>query len=813
MQVYFRLLFTASIPIISSIIFYFVLKNKYKESRPPFFVLVALGILFGIYSCLGTELGVSIGTAVINVRDVAPLCAGLIFGGPAGVIAGLIGGIERYLSPNAADYTRIACTTATILAGILSAFLRRVIFDDKKPTWIFGIAVGAIIEVFHMLMVFVTHATDIINAFPVVQACTGPMVGITAISLGITILTIDVIEHKTLFQKKEKITLTIELQKYLVLCIIFAFILTGTYAYFLQNRVSYERTYTTIKTNIDDIKNRIETSSEDSLIKTAKNISYQLSKIMDRASLQSSDLADLAETYNTSEINVIDERGIIKASNIPTYVGYDMKDNKESEEFMILITDPKIFQYSQDMRKDTLNEGRNEKYVGIKFKEGALQIGFNENQYHDAIDETVADLSNNWHIGEHGYAVIIDNDGKIVSNPNGYVGYGAMVINIDVNKLSDEEFARYEMIVSGKECFAMSYITEGFTVLGIVPKDEILLSRDISLYTVVFMEAIIFFIIFLFVYYITKRVVVNNIEKINISLGNISDGNLDTIVDVRSNKEFSSLSDDINKTVNTLKGYIDKEAKRIDSDLKFAYQIQRSVLPNVFPAFHGHDEFDIFAGTKPAKQVGGDFYDFFFGDDTHLVCLIADVSGKGIPAAMFMMNAKTIIKNLAMGGMPVGQVLTEANRTLAAENDAGMFVTVWIGSIDLRTGEMTYASAGHNPAIVVRDGKNPEMLASKPNLVLAAIGSAKYDEHKAKLNPKDVLYLYTDGVTEATDSNKELFGDDRLLETLRTVKGQSCYDVCKTVLASVDKFVGDAEQFDDITMLSFVMNYLLNKQE
>ena len=811
MPIYLRLTLTAIVPAIFSFILYGIIKKKYPSRKFPIFVLILIGIFYGLLSALASEFGIKINIAVINARDVAPLCAGFIFGVPSGIIAGLIGGIERYLSPWSADYTRVACTTATILAGFVGGILRKVVFDNKRPSWLFGAVTASVVEVFHMLMVFATHGADITNAFTVVQACSIPMISVTALGVGIALLSLD-IKEKTAFAKKERETIAQSLQKKFILCMVVVFAITGLYTYYLQTRISYEKSYATIKTNVTDIQNQIEVSSENELFKAVNNIIYQINKINETGKTTVSDFIDIATQYNVSEINLVDGSGKIICSNIADYIGYDMSSNESTNEFNVLIKGNNINKYAQDMRTDSLNSKRLNKYVGVKIDSGYVQVGFSDIQYHKALDELVANSTNNWHIGQYGYAIIADRNNKIVSNPKGYVNYRLTVMNINPVSIEHEDYAKYEWVVSGEDSYVMSCIVEGYTVLGILPKHEVLRDRDVSLYTSMFMEAIIFFIIFMFIYYTARLVVINNLQKVNESLLKISEGNLDTEVNVRTNREFAYLSDDINKTVGALKGYIAKEAARIDSDLKFAYQIQRSVLPNVFPAFPGHEEFDIFAGTKPAKQVGGDFYDYFFIDDTHFVCLIADVSGKGIPAAMFMMNAKTTIKNLATGGMSVGEVLAEANKALAAENDAGMFVTVWIGCIDLKTGEMTYASAGHNPAVIVKNGKNPEMLSIKPNLVLAAINTAKYEEHKEKLNPSDILYLYTDGVTEATDSKKELYGDDRLLDSLKHVEGKTCEEVCKSVLSDVDKFVGDAEQFDDITMLCFNINYLVDNK-
>ena len=251
-------------------------------------------------------------------------------------------------------------------------------------------------------------------------------------------------------------------------------------------------------------------------------------------------------------------------------------------------------------------------------------------------------------------------------------------------------------------------------------------SRDIAVYVTVFMEFVVFGMLFIVVYVLIKMLVVDNMAKINRSLAKITSGNLDTVIDVRTNEEFASLSDDINSTVLTLKRYIAEAAARIDRELEFAKSIQHSAIPTVFPPYPGHSEFDIFASMDTAKEVGGDFYDFYFVGENKFGFLIADVSGKGIPAAMFMMTAKTIIKGYAESGIPVDEVFTTANAKLCESNDAGMFVTAWMGVLDITTGKVEFANAGHNPPLVRHADGTFEYLRTKPGFVLAGIEGVKY---------------------------------------------------------------------------------------
>ena len=245
-----------------------------------------------------------------------------------------------------------------------------------------------------------------------------------------------------------------------------------------------------------------------------------------------------------------------------------------------------------------------------------------------------------------------------------------------------------------------------------------------------------------------------------------------------------------------------------EADLNIAKNIQISALPSVFPPFPEHKEFELFASMNAAKEVGGDFYDFYMTDENTLGFLIADVSGKSIPGAMFMMTAKSTIKNLAENGMPPAEVFTRANEKLCEGNEAEMFVTAWLGYLDLKTGLVHVANAGHNPPVLIRGGK-AEYVILKPGLMLAGMDGVRYKEQTMQLRKGDMLYLYTDGVTEAMDKDEEQYGEDRLIKLLSFGENYSAPSaengiaepVCDAVIADVRKFTDGAEQSDDITML------------
>ena len=324
--------------------------------------------------------------------------------------------------------------------------------------------------------------------------------------------------------------------------------------------------------------------------------------------------------------------------------------------------------------------------------------------------------------------------------------------------------------------------------------------RDASMLTSVFMQVLIFATLFVFIYILIKRVIINNLQKINDTLGRITKGDLNVTVDVRSNKEFSSLSDDINSTVSTLKRYIAEAAARIDKELEYAKQIQLSALPTNFP---DNEDFRIYAQMIAAKEVGGDFYDFYKLSDTTVAFLAADVSGKGIPAAMFMMTAKTIIKDLAESGVAVNDIFTKANEKLCENNESGMFVTAWMGILDLTTGNVQFANAGHNPPLLKRADGSFEYLKTRAGFVLAGMEGVRYRSGEITLKEGDRLFLYTDGVPEATNEENKLYGEDRLLSFMNQNATTEAVELLPALKANIDEFVGNAPQFDDITMLMF----------
>ena len=289
----------------------------------------------------------------------------------------------------------------------------------------------------------------------------------------------------------------------------------------------------------------------------------------------------------------------------------------------------------------------------------------------------------------------------------------------------------------------------------------------------------------------------------------ISNGDLDHEIKVITNDEIGDLAVSFNHMAISLKDYIANltqvtaEKEKIGAELNVAAQIQSDMLPSIFPPFPEKKEFDLYATMDPAKEVGGDFYDFFLIDDDHLCMVMADVSGKGVPAALFMVITKTLIKNRAqLGGSP-SEILEYANDQLCVGNEAELFVTVWVAILEISTGKGVAANAGHEHPVLMRAGGEYELIKYKHSPAVATIEGIPFKEHEFELHKGDRLFVYTDGVPEATDSDNELFGTDRMLDVLNANKESTVEDTLVNIKKAMDKFVGDAPQFDDITMLVF----------
>ena len=346
-----------------------------------------------------------------------------------------------------------------------------------------------------------------------------------------------------------------------------------------------------------------------------------------------------------------------------------------------------------------------------------------------------------------------------------------------------------------------------YVVTALMPSDMVFANRDTALWWTMLSIVVLLIAVYVLTFRLLSVLVVRRIDETNGMLARIGTGDLDARVDVRDTREFKSLSAGINDTVSALKGWIAEAETRMDAELATAKAIQEAALPRVFPPYPDIARFDVYATMNAAREVGGDFYDFFLvGDDScqtsgKLAFIIADVSGKGVPAALFMMKAKTQIRDYLASGMEIGEAIENANHQLCDGNDAGMFVTVWAGVLDYATGHVDFVNAGHNPPLLWQ-GASWSWLVQKSGMPLGLFDGMPYKAHAVECRIGDQFLLYTDGVTEAMDVEGNLYGEERLEKIANANFALHPRDLVEAVRSSVKEHAEGAVQSDDITLLA-----------
>ena len=341
----------------------------------------------------------------------------------------------------------------------------------------------------------------------------------------------------------------------------------------------------------------------------------------------------------------------------------------------------------------------------------------------------------------------------------------------------------------------------GVTAVIFMPESEIYSGRNEALAYLLFGLFVLFMLLFEIISITVHQYVVEPIQVVNRSLAQIRAGNLNEKAAVNGNSEFEELSLGINTTVDALKETMRQIEEKNRQELEFAREVQNSALPSGSLSGSG---FVTLGSMQAAREVGGDFYDYFLIGEDKLAIVIADVSGKGVPAALFMMTAKTLIRNFVLGGRSPAEALHLANVQLCENNEKGMFVTVWLGILDLQDGRLEFANAAHNPPLLKKSGDPFIYMDYKKyrrGLVLGGLAEVRYSNNEIYLSPGDVLFLYTDGVTEAVNHDLELYGEDRLLKCMEDNYGLAPELLLRAVRSSIDVFASGMEQYDDITMV------------
>ena len=398
-----------------------------------------------------------------------------------------------------------------------------------------------------------------------------------------------------------------------------------------------------------------------------------------------------------------------------------------------------------------------------------------------------------------------------------YMDGGKEAVERIYNQDPEETFEIYEDETWGRIACAFYPIYdsghEPVAVVGVdVSRDTIRSTIIGYIVTILFVMGGVLIIGSLVLYLLIRRRIIDPIGKLNNAAQKLVQ-NLDSgeefQIDIHTRDELEELAQSFGTMDADLKDYIQQlstvtaEKERIGAELNVAAQIQTDMLPRVFPAFPDRSDFDIYATMTPAKEVGGDFYDFFFIDDDHLALVMADVSGKGVPAALFMVITKTLIKNHAQSGESPSEILKNVNEQLLEGNEAEMFVTVWLAIVELSTGKGVAANAGHeHPALRRQDGCY-ELVKYPHACAVATVEGLEFPEHEFRLYPGDSLFVYTDGVPEAGNSDFELFKTDRMLEALNQDPCAAPKELLNNVWNGIQEFVGDVDPFDDMTMMAF----------
>lgn len=613
--------------------------------------------------------------------------------------------------------------------------------------------------------------------------------------------------------EKKVMTISRQFRRRLAIIVVAALVIS-TAVIFLFNTSINDKNYAEILlSTLNDIEKDVMTTSDVNMLELAALIKGKVEVVLrdvprEDVSAVGSALQKLASENGLAEISIVGKDNVLIYSNIAEYIGFDMNTTEESREFdklnhgtTELVQPFRLNAYHGEGDYDQYN-----KYAGVTLEGiGYLQVAYNSRQYQELIDGKIGYIATNRHIGQTGYVIISNLDGVVVSNADDreVSGESRLLSELGLHLERDGELqTAFSAEVSGKPSLCMASFVEGYYLIGVVPDSEVQSFRNRAVLSNTLIELLVFALMFFCISRMIRSLIVSKIRNINRSLHRIIAGELDTTVNEYSTKEFTELSYDINSTVKSLKNYMEREKEKTQQELKLAKAIQLGTLPKVSSLASVSSAVRISARMDTAKEVGGDFYDFFVLNGTNLVFLVADVSGKGVPAAMFMMTCKTMLKDLTDSGLPLDEVFRKANDQLMESNESGMFVTIWTGVLDLETGHLRYVNAGHTQPVFRNAEGGTEFLHCTPNLLLMGIPEARYEIRHKDLRHGDTLFLYTDGVTEAMDRQENMYGKERLLSFFADQKDASPEELLTAIRADIDRFTEGAEPFDDITMLA-----------
>ena len=591
----------------------------------------------------------------------------------------------------------------------------------------------------------------------------------------------------------------------ILVAVIFVLLLGGFFCY-MSYRMSVERSKNMVQNGVEDVYQSMNDNLKDFLTGWTSSFAdnFKDADINNRESLEKSMdmMQGLADSGTDYELYVIGNDGKVYASLREQYIGIDLSKDEQTKYFLTDYNGNEEC-YLEPLRSSVVNADSNTKYIDCRMEngQGFVRYGIPEENYLSLIRGFLNGEAEHRRLGNTGHLMIVDLTGMIVNSYRGEHTEQMLSDGWPAYDIQAREEMDWERTTIFDEDVRVCVRSAGdCVIIGYIPQSEVSEAAWSSvLFELINLLIMASLLILLMIIFFRKRVI-RTMRKVVGSLGKITEGDLSEQVSVYDSAELGTLSDGINQTVDALKDMIAREAARIDEELAFAKQIQMSAMPKHLPEGKG---FLVQAGMRTAKEVGGDFYNVFMTGDNTLVFLIADVSGKGIPAALFMMETKAIIEEQVAQGLTPGEVFTNTNKSLCMKNEAEMFVTAWIGFLDIKSGKLTMANAGHNPFVYIH-GEDMIFEERKPGFILGMLDDFIYEEEEMQLSPGDVIYLYTDGVTEARGETG-LYGEERMLEVLKNTFIRQESDLptalCDAVNRDVDTYTDGDEQTDDITMV------------
>lgn len=505
-------------------------------------------------------------------------------------------------------------------------------------------------------------------------------------------------------------------------------------------------------------------------------------------------LQGLCNDLGGIELNVTDAQGIVIAAVPERNKGFDINSNEQSQAFMQCIREPG-FELCQRSRING-EEGDMRQYAGVRRLDqpGLVQLGI-AGQHEQTVRAAASfgKLAANFKLGKNGH-IIAFREGALLNREQ------LSFPTADLLALPLDEAS--EVSIADAEYYTYAVSKDGFRLVGLLPRSEMSALCWQNLWRLLRSNIFLFVIEFILVWILLQKLVLSDLSRIDTSLRRITEGFKDERVNVKSCPEFLRLSTGINDMVDSLQAYAEQGRQRLQREMEFARAIQSTILPNSFPAFPGHPEFDIYATCAQANGVGGDFYDFFMPDSRHLCFLVGDINSTGVPAALFMMRALSTIRGMAFTTKDVEELARKANAALCEGNPPGMRLSLFYGILRIDSGMLRFVNAGKPQALIQHDKEEFERLAMNSGPAMGYLPEASYTACQLALQPGDRLFFYTEGVLTATNADNTPFDILRLQQVLQQ-HTPHISDLPANVHAALRAFSGDMELNKDITMLAF----------